>query len=66
MEYFEFIQAGGRFEDNKLFVKEIHAGSITVIENKLTLRVHNGRTQQIRECIDFVGRSFMIDVSKKD
>lgn len=63
MNHFEFTQAGGRFEENKLFVKEEHAASITVIENRLTLFVHDYSTEEIRECIDFVGRCFMIHVT---
>lgn len=63
MGYPEFIKAGGRFEENKLFVKDKHAASITVIDEKLTLRVHDDSTEEARECIDFVGRSFMIRVT---
>jgi len=60
MNHSEFTAAGGRFEENKLFVKGEHAASITVIDNRLTLRVHDDSTEELRDCIDFVVRSFMI------
>ena len=63
MEFAEFTEAGGRFEENKLFVKEEHAASITVIDNRLTLLVHDYSTAEIQECVDFVGRCFMIHVT---